>query len=563
MKNSFFYSVNYIKPLFIGFMLLFSICVEATKPVKFDLQDFINKEIKAGKNRIIIPPGIYKLKPVNRQHLLFKNLSNITIIADNVKIVCSETTRAITFENCKNVTLKGITIDYDPLCFTQGRIIRMSEDKSEIEFKLDENYPNDFEKRIEIFDGKTLTLKCPTYYGWTDFVKTGNGTYKINKGSKYKYSVERDKEELGDILVTNNIYSPNGYMPHAVFSNECSNLKLENITLYSSNSFGFFETNGTKNVYLKCRIDRPTPEHDLYKRPQRLRSTNADAYHSKYAYVGPQIISCSARFQGDDCVNICGKYYYSSGGKGNTINIIPGERFDLIVGSVLEILTADGQKLPECKILKIEENGLPSNSEIQSILPMKIKESIKDKLKSPTSKLFTLTVDHEINIQPGALVGDKNRMGRGFLVKDCYFGFNRSRGILIKASDGKVIGNKLEENWMSAVLVSPEAYWLESGCSDNLEISNNEIIRNKSTKSINIDAKSTTGLLAGTGLHKNINIVNNYFLDCPLPCVSVLVTKGGIIKNNVIESQDHTSTSKWLILDKCSEILTDISSKKN
>ena len=149
-------------------------------------------------------------------------------------------------------------------------------------------------------------------------------------------------------------------------------------------------------------------------------------------------------------------------------------------------------------------------------------------------------------------------MGRGFLVKDCTFGYNRSRGILIKASDGKVIGNKLEENWMSAVLVSPEAYWMESGCSDNLEISNNEIIRNKSTKAISIDGRSTSGLLAGPGLHNNINIVNNRFVDCPLPCVSVLVTKGGNIKNNSVESTLNSSNSGWLILDKCADIITDV-----
>jgi len=562
MKTSLSNILKLRKPVSIGFLMFFTLYSSAiTKPVNFDLQEFINIEINARKNPVIIPPGVYRLKPVDRQHLLFKNLRNLTIIADSVEIVCSETTRAITFENCENLTLRGLTIDYDPLCFTQGRIIKMSEDKSEIEFKLDDNYPRNFEKRIEIFDSKTLTLKRPTYYGWSDFIKIGNGIYKINKGNKYKYNPEFDKEELGDILVTNNIYFPNGYMPHALFSNECRNLKLENITLYSSNCFGFFETNGTKNVYLNCKLDRPSPEHDLYKRTQRMRSTNADAYHSKYAYVGPQIISCSAQFQGDDCVNICGKYYYSSGGKGNTINIIPTELCDLSVGAVLEILTADGQKLPECKILKMEENGIPSKADIQSLLPLKIKESIKDGVKSPTAKLFTLTVNCEINIQPGALVADKNRMGRGFLVKDCSFGYNRSRGILIKASDGKVIGNKLEENWMSAVLVSPEAYWMESGCSDNLEIRDNQIIKNKSTKAISIDAKSTTGQLAGPGLHNNINIVNNRFVDCPLPCVSLSATKGGVIKNNSIEQGVNLVNSKWLNLEKCSDIITDFIEK--
>ena len=542
--------------------LIFSLYASAIiKPVNFDLQEFINIEINARKNPVIIPPGVYRLKPVDRQHLLFKNLRNLTIIADSVEIVCSETTRAISFENCENVTLRGLTIDYDPLCFTQGKIIRMSEDKSEIEFKLDENYPRNFEKRIEIFDSKTLTLKRASYYSWSDFVKTGNGTYKINKGSKYKYNPEVDKEELGDILVTNNISFPNGYMPHAVMNNECRNLKLENITLYSSNCFGFFETNGTKNVYLNCRIDRPTTEHDLYKRSQRIRSTNADAYHSKYAYVGPQIIGCSARFQGDDCVNICGKYYYSSGSKGNVIYIIPTDRLDLTVGSVLEIITAEGVKMREYKVLKIEESGIPSNSDIQSLLPLKIKDSFKDGIKSPTAKLFQLTVDREIDLKPGALIGDKNRMGRGFLVKDCDFGFNRSRGILIKASDGKIVGNKLEENWMPSILITPEAFWMESGCSDNLEISDNQIIKNKASKAITIDGRSTSGLLAGPGLHNNINIVNNRFVDCLSPAIYISVTKGLNINGNSFINpiiDGNSKVTKQLLMEKCSDVNSDI-----
>ena len=559
MKTLIFSLTQSAKAVIIAFFSFLVINISAIeKPQSFDLQEFIDIEINARKNPIIIPPGVYKLKPINKGHLYFKNLRNLTLIADSVKVVCSETTRAITFDNCENLTLKGLTIDYDPLCFTQGRIIRMTEDKSEIEIKLDENYPDDFELRIEIFDAKTLTLKSTTHYGWTDFVKTGKRTYKTTKGPKYKYNPERDKEEIGDILVTNNFYATNGYMPHAVYSNECRNLKLQNITLYSSNSFGFFETNGTKNVYQNCRVERPAPEHDLYIRPQRIRSANADAFHSKYAYIGPQIIACEASFQGDDCVNICGKYYYSTGASANTIHVISAENFDLRTGASLEILSSKGEKIPSCKILKIEEKGLPTADDIKGLTPLKIRDVNKEALSGAKAKVYCLTVDREINLEAGALIADKNRMGSGFLVKDCVFGYNRSRGILIKASDGKVTGNKLEENWKSAILVSPEAYWLESGCSDNLEISNNQIIRNKSINSITIDAKSTSGELVGPGLHNNINILNNRFVDCPLPCVTVSVTKGGDIRNNVIESTSDNPSSKWLILDKCADITTDI-----
>ena len=52
-----------------------------------------------------------------------------------------------------------------------------------------------------------------------------------------------------------------------------------------------------------------------------MRSLNADAFHSKDAAKGPAIIGCTARFQGDDCVNINGRYHYVCGRRGRRVRI--------------------------------------------------------------------------------------------------------------------------------------------------------------------------------------------------------------------------------------------------
>lgn len=53
-----------------------------------------------------------------------------------------------------------------------------------------------------------------------------------------------------------------------------------------------------------------------------------------------------------------------------------------------------------------------------------------------------------------------------FQVKDCKFGFNRSRGILIKASHGEVSGILIKGGRKHAIPVSPEYWWLEAGSSE-------------------------------------------------------------------------------------------------
>ena len=113
------------------------------------------------------------------------------------------------------------------------------------------------------------------------------------------------------------------FQTHAVYINECANLMLEDVTLYASNCFGFLETNCDGNTYLRCKIDRRPPETDLKKRGDaRIRSLNADAFHSKHAEVGPSYIECRARFQGDDCVAINGDYHMVMVAKGKELRVL-------------------------------------------------------------------------------------------------------------------------------------------------------------------------------------------------------------------------------------------------
>jgi len=85
------------------------------------------------------------------------------------------------------------------------------------------------------------------------------------------------------------------------------------------------------------------------------------------------------------------------------------------------------------------------------------------------------------------------------------FGFNRSRGILIKASHGEITGNRLEGCWMSAILVAPECWWLEAGSSTDLTITGNSIT-NCGAVPICVEASGGNGGVAPAGAHRNIAV---------------------------------------------------------
>ena len=132
----------------------------------------------------------------------------------------------------------------------------------------------------------------------------------------------------------------------------------------------------------------------------------------------------------------------------------------------------------------------------------------------------------------GSAVGCPLRVGNGFVVKDCDFGHNRSRGILIKASKGEVSGNRITNSRMAAVLVAPEFWWMEAGMSSDVVVRDN-VIKGSLETPIQIHARGGDGQMLPAGALRSISILNNRFEDCPWPLIQVTSTSGLIVKDNV------------------------------
>lgn len=539
------------------FCLFFGNCVcgafVSDKAVNFDLQGFIDKAVADGQKQIVIPPGIYRVTPKQRQHLILKDLNDIDIVAEQVEMICTETTRALTIFHCQNVKLSGLTIDYDPLPFTQGRIVAMAGDKSWIEFEIIDGYPENLEMRIEIFDAKTELLKCETYYGWQPFESLGDRRYRVRKEAGYRYQPDRDKEEIGDILVTNSNTAPGGSIPHAVECSQNTNVVLADITLFASNCFGFLEYNCDGTTYLRCKVDRCSPEQDTKARGlRRLRSLNADAFHSKHAIKGPSLLHCTAHFQGDDCINICGDYHMVMASKGANLRVLAKHDMNIQPGDPLEVVTYDGLRLPDQKVVSVRKTGAITDDELEFLSKQRMNDSLR---KGASRDIYEVVIDHAVNLPRGSVIGSANRMGNGFQVVGCDFGYNRSRGILIKAGNGIVAENRLTGCWGEAIKVAPEYWWLESGSSDDLAITNNTIDDCRGM-GIAVYAIAGNGEIAPAGAHKKIVIRGNTIGRTQGKDIWVTSTKGLILTENKLGDADPD-----VELEKCSHVQTDIPAK--
>jgi len=496
----------------------------------FDLQGFIDKEVKAGAKRIVVPPGRYRVTPQDRQHLHLRELKDLQIVADDVEMICTETTRAITITGCTNVTLRGLKIDYDPLPYTQGRIVAISADRQTYEVELFEGYPEAGTVRnfkYEIFRPDTRTLRCEDRS--VSKIEVGDSRH-LRLTCPGRHDVQ--PEQVGDLIVIGSEYAPHGNAPHAIECRSNVNVRLENIELFASNCFGFLEFNCDGGVYASCRVGRRSPEDDPIKRASpRLRALNADAYHSKHAIKGPSYLECAARFMGDDCINICGDYHMIMSSQGQELRVLAKGNMNIQPGDPVELVLYTGERLPDAKAVSIQSAG----SILEDERAFLAKQYLDADLKSARglSKAFLLRLDREVSIRRGGIVCSANRIGNGFAVKNCDFGFNRSRGILIKANHGEVISNRMEGCWMSAILVSPEYWWLEAGTSIDLKIVGNTVT-NCYGVPIRIEATGGNGDIAPAGAHRGITITDNTVTGCAMPGILVTSTADLRIERNTL-----------------------------
>ena len=509
----------------------------------FDLPGFIEGALKAGQKRVVVPPGRYRVTPRGGSHLAFKNLADVEILADGVEMVCTQTMRALDFENCRNLRFKGLTIDYDPLPMTEGRITALPPDKSWVEFEVIPGYPDDtLVQRVEIYDPATGELRR-TDAGWAkDFEPLGNHRYRIAKRPGYRFRPEWDTEQVGDILVTINA-SPSHAGGHAVTVTRCVGVKLEDVTVYASPCFGFVEHQCDGSTYLRCKIDRRRPEDDPVKRGfPRMRSLSADAFHSTEAVRGPAILQCTAKFMGDDCVNIHGTYHMVLACDGMRLRIAAAGRMTIEPGDPIEFLPFEGRRPPDAVAVKIEPDAPMRDAEHAFIAKLNMNANIKERLLGDKAAFFTLHLDRPVALPMGSMVCAGNRVGNGFAVRGCDFGYNRCRGILIKASRGEVSGNTITRAWMAAVLIAPEFWWFEASSSCDVVVRDNTIVGCRRA-AIEIIAPGGGGKPLASGAHRNLTISGITIRDSVWPNIHVTSTEHLVIQDNRLTPADPEKLS--------------------
>ncbi|MDX9978890.1 MAG: right-handed parallel beta-helix repeat-containing protein, partial [Lentisphaeria bacterium] len=518
----------------------------------------IQQELAAGNKTIVVPPGLYRLTPEDDVYLKLRDVEGVTIDLTGVEFLGMVDTRMVEVVNCVDVTLKGLTIDYDPLPFTQARIIEVDEEKNWT-VQVIEGYPTegigngDACWPIQAYGKDSLELVNPMRFrDGIDVTRVDGNTFRITGG-------QDRRGEVGDIAVwtcSNCRDEKTGRrvgQDRTVFSEECVNLRFEDFTIYSTRGIAFWEYGNAKTVYQNCRIDRRPPETDYVQRGlKRLRSGNHDAFHSRFATVGPQIIGCTARYHCDDCVNVTGLYSIVIQAEGDELRIlaVSGGKWLPQPGESIQIMTYDGQCPPDAKVLAVTPAGEWTDDELAYVKELPLWPGIYSMFRTA----FTLKIDRDAGLKRGDIVIANSRCGNGFLVKGCDFGHVRARGIITKASHGAIEDNTITACASLGMWIAPNYLWMEGGCSSDLRITGNRLLGNQGG-GIAISGVPGTKVALPANSHRDIVITGNTFSG-PGKAIQVTGCTNLQISGNTLET-DAATLEDTIILKNVADVVQE------
>lgn len=512
----------------------------------FDLQSFVDAALARGDSTIVLPPGRHRVVPTRGVHLRLEGLSDVAIVADGAEIVCTQTTRAIEIEDCHGLTLSGLTIDYDPLPYTQGRIVKLSADKRVHEVELLDGYPEArtaTTKKYQIFRRDNHALR------WLDYFdpKVEALTPKRLRITKTRSS-PTPEEEVGDLIVVGSSTDRERTLPHAVVLKSCSTVRLERVTVHASNCFAFLENDCNRTEYRQCRVARRDAAKDPVPRAMpRLRSANADGFHSKRAAVGPQIVDCYAHYQGDDCVNINGDYHLVARAEGKRLRIIAKQSMDIRVGDAVDLTEPGGAVLPTARVVSIRGAGPLNATDRLLVASLRLHPALKAHQSGRLSTVYEVELTRAMSLEPGSLIAATDRRGDGFTITGCDFGHVRSRGIIVKAGRGEIRDNRLTDCRGESIKVAAERFWLESGSASDVRILGNQI-SDCGSVAIAVYARGATRGFATGSAHRQITISDNRIARSPLPNVFVSSTDAVRLERNESHAGGEASPSGHALL---------------
>lgn len=455
---------------------------------------------------LFIPPGTYRLSDTaairlrddalsgklgkNPQDVVFtpyfpyvsgvslKGIENLTVEASGVFLMAEGWMEPLSIVDCKNITVRGVTIDYSDLPHSEGRIIN-----SDTSF-FDVAFSQPYDTRIPMLITRIM------FWDTRKNRVSGSSLYFPKKQEWLSDSLLRIWGKYREPLTGSMALIDHSFhFRPAILIQDATNTTLERVTIHAQPGMGIVGNRST-DIFMKGL--RVVP------RPGKYQSTNTDATHFTSCKGTIRFDGCSFEGQGDDATNVHGYYHYITKKIApSTYSIQLDQKFTTHAAVLDYPDKGDSMELVSRKTLEVagtyrvaKVDTFPAQWESHVRLNKALPENISDY--------------YLINI---------TRLPRLEFVNN-HVGSHLARAVLVKTRSVLIENNTFRESTGTAVHIGAEGNWREGPGSADVIIRNNRFIRCGRGDGTNDEASAIAiNVLAPAEakkfVHKNILIEGN------------------------------------------------------
>lgn len=414
-----------------------------------------------------LPAGVH---PIERP-LVIAGRADIGVDGGGATLVQTAQTSVFSIEHCRNVVFQNLSIDYDPLPFTQGAVVALHDAGKTIDVRVDDGYPCDaaFAARLphggfQVMDRDAESFAVGGRYAFEPLAAEVLATGVL------RVAMAWPANELGPgqaPLAVGDVVTLQAFGPTAVVVRDSEAVSFARCSLHAAGRFGMaFEGGAGETVLDGVRLV-PGPPPAGATLP-RLCSTNADGTHFNSVMRGPTITDCAYRLTADDPVNVHGFYWYVVDRVGpRTFAFSPRSDLGLEVGDTIDAF--DGRTCAGKGRAVVLEKRARSSAGLEDAVE---RVWLRRAATSVKHLVYDVTFDRDLDLAVGDAVSSRTRTGAGVVIRRSSFhGCGR---VMVKAPNAVIEDNTFRRSTAAAVHVGSDiGFWSESSFAEDVTIRGN------------------------------------------------------------------------------------------
>jgi hypothetical protein len=386
------------------------------------------------------PPQGFEGWPADKNSVFkLKGLDGLTIDGQGATCMFYGLCQAIYAEDCRDLIIRNIHIDYKHPPFMSGKITGIGDSWIDILVENKKVAGGEPVIAIQMYDPDThRPTSVETFAGVQSTQHMGENILRLNMTSDDRGRDMPGKVKNGYDLVMRHLLG--GYEPVEI--KDGKDIVLEHVRIYTGVGMGVLGV-GTENLTLS--------HVDIIPRDNGLMSTTADGTHFIGCRGVVRLDSCTLIGEGDDHFNLHGQSVFVD-------EIIDRKTIKASIGATsgfgvwsdcwVRGWTSWPRTGEIVEFCQMNDLNILGKAKIISIQPE----------KDTGFMLLSFEDDIPETVQPGFIFQVTDQVP-AVRISDCYFGINRSRGLLLTSRDITIENNVFEYTGGTPLFVCSEVDW--------------------------------------------------------------------------------------------------------